>query len=310
MSRGTALVTGAYGFIGRHLARELVREGWDVHGIGHGDWTAQDARAWGIGAWHRESVTLAKLLDLGFAPDVIVHCAGTGAVAPTYTNPHGEFQRTVGTTNDVLEFIRKTAPECRLLLMSSASVYGEPNKIPIPETARLSPVSPYGRFKQAAEDLCATYSRHFGLRVTVLRLFSIYGAGLRKQFLWDACRKLPAGGASFAGTGQELRDWLAVSDLAELVGVLARSPSDEAFEILNVGSGQATAVAELLGLLADRLGVGRDKFSFSGVAFPGNPNALVADIARAKRRCWSPRTSLAEGSRAYVDWYKADVRQS
>jgi UDP-glucose 4-epimerase len=307
VSRGTALVTGAFGFIGRHLARDLARDGWKVHGIGHGAWTGDEASAWGVSDWRQETVTLETLLVSALVPDLIVHCAGTGSVAPSFSNPHGEFRRTVGSTCDVLEFMRQAAPASRLLLTSSASVYGEPSEIPIPETARLAPVSPYGMFKKASEDVCAAYTRHFGLQVSVLRLFSIYGAGLRKQFLWDACRKLSAGDTIFNGTGLELRDWLVVSDLSALVAQLARAAPGQGLDVLNVGSGHATAVGELLGILADALGVGRAKLQFSGVALPGNPHALVADIGRAQSAGWAPRTSLLAGAQDYVDWYKRDA---
>lgn len=308
MTKETALVTGAFGFIGRNVARQLAREGWTVWGLGHGTWTEGEARQWGITAWHRGSVTLDHLRSLGLKPELVVHCAGTRAVADSYADPHREFQRTAGATADVLEFLRQTCPGSRIVLTSSAGVYGEPTAVPIAESAPLAPVSPYGVFKRLAEELCLAYCDHFGIHATVLRLFSIYGAGLRKQFLWDACRKLLAGDQVFNGTGQEVRDWLHIDDLAKLVALLSRSPADRRFEVLNVGSGQPTKVRDLLLVLAAELGVPQQELKFSGKGPPGNPHAMVADIARAREAGWNPRQDLVQGARSYVAWYRDAIQ--
>ena len=161
-------------------------------------------------------------------PDVIVHCAGSGSVGFSMTHPYQDFQRTVATTLAVLEYARLYAPRARVAYPSSAGVYGEVQKLPIAETDPLSPASPYGVHKRFAEELCASYAQHFGIAVAVVRLFSVYGAGLRKQLLWDASQKIMRGENRFFGTGEEIRDWLHVEDAASLLIAAAGHASAQA----------------------------------------------------------------------------------
>ena len=111
----SALVTGAYGFIGRHVARELSSKGFRVSGLGHGKWRAEQWRSWGLADWTESDVTLGALLTQASVPDVIVHCAGSGSVGHSVTRPYDDFLRTVATTSAVLEFMRLYAPESALV---------------------------------------------------------------------------------------------------------------------------------------------------------------------------------------------------
>ncbi|NOT98961.1 MAG: NAD-dependent epimerase/dehydratase family protein, partial [Sideroxydans sp.] len=192
------LITGAAGFIGRHIALEFAKQGWHVIGLGRGDWV--DSHESGLSAWHCSEVTLDALVQYAGKPDVIVHCAGGASVGFSVEQPAVDFDLTVKTTSNVLEYIRLYTPATRLVYPSSAAVYGQVKTLPIIETAHLNPVSPYGVHKLMAESLCQLYAKEFGLSVAMVRLFSIYGNGLRKQLLWDACKKLCQGKKEFFGT--------------------------------------------------------------------------------------------------------------
>ena len=204
------LVTGANGFVGRHVSRAAAHEGHTVVGIGHGDWTEDAWRAWGLSAWHELDVTLASLVAHGGEPEVVIHCAGGSSVGFSLDNPAQDFDRTVVTTRDVLEYLRISAPGAALVYPSSAAVYGRATTLPIDEDAPLVPISPYGAHKEIAEGMSRSYAETFGLRVAIVRLFSAYGAELRKQLLWDACRKVAGGDCRFDGTGKQTRDWVHV----------------------------------------------------------------------------------------------------
>ena len=298
-------VTGAYGFIGRHVARRWAEAGWRVVGIGHGSWSREDWRAWGIDEWHAVDVTLETLITYAGEPEQIVHCAGSGSVAFSVAHPYQDFQRTTQTTIATLEYARLHAPAAHVVLLSSGAVYGNAEQLPTPEVAPLAPASPYGVHKALAEQLCVAYARQFALNVAIVRLFSIYGNGLRKQLLWDACRKLRQGDAVFAGTGEERRDWVHVSDAVELLFAAAKHATPDC-PIVNGGSGRSASVAEVLTILK-RAFPDVDAIRFSGSQRKGDPEHFQADIARARAWGWQPAVTLEAGIAQYLAWFESGV---
>ena len=299
----TALVTGAFGFLGRHVARQLTRDDWRVIGLGHGSWTRDEWDDWGIAEWHRGDVTLETLITYASEPDLILHCAGSGSVGFSMTHPYQDFQRTVTTTLAVLEYARFCAPRTRIAYPSSAGVYGTVQKLPITETDPLTPSSPYGVHKRVVEELCASYAKHFGIHVALVRLFSVYGAGLRKQLLWDASRKIFGGKNGFFGTGEEIRDWLHVKDAASLLITAAGRSSTEC-PIVNGGSGVGVSVREILMELFACFG-SQDPPVFFGTSRSGDPSGYVADISMAEGWGWRPTVCRHEGVREYAEWFKS-----
>ncbi|WP_433984563.1 SDR family oxidoreductase [Tunturiibacter empetritectus] len=264
MSRQTVLVTGANGFVGRHVARVFAREGYRVLGIGHGGWLRDEWEQWGLAAWTSADVTLATLREHTEDPSVIVHCAGGGSVAFSIENPIADFMRTVETTAQVLEYVRTVAPQCSVVYPSSASVYGAVDHLPITADQNAAPISQYGVHKLMAELFIASYARQFGTSTAIVRLFSIYGCGLQKQLLWDACRKFAAGDSIFTGTGDEVRDWLHVEDAAELLLAATENASVEC-PTVNGGSGEGITVREVLTHLKSSFPQRDSKLTFSGL---------------------------------------------
>ncbi len=222
---GSAWITGARGFIGRSLARHLAAEGVEVAGVGHGHWP--DASTAGVTHWVNADIHAASL-DLlqsrAGAPDAIYHLAGGSAVGPSFANPLEDFERTVHTTARLLEWVRCHAPATPVVAVSSAAVYGAGHQGPIAETVPVTPYSPYGHHKAVMESLFRSYGANFGLRAAVVRVFSAYGEGLRKQLPWDLCGKLAAGGRELVldGTGEERRDWIHVDDVVRTLTDAAR----------------------------------------------------------------------------------------
>ena len=294
-----ALVLGAAGFVGRHVARALAANGAEVIGLGHGGWSRAEWQAWGFADFRATGVTIESMLTYGGEPDAIVQCAGSGSVAFSMTHPAQDHARNVGTTLTALEFARVHAPGCRIVLPSSAAVYGAVADLPIAIDAPLRPMSPYGVHKVAAEALCASYARHFALPVTIVRLFSIYGPGLRKQLLWDACRKITAGTPEFGGTGEECRDWLHVEDAAALL-VAALGAADATCPVFNGGTGRSVSNRIVLARLAEALDGPAPRFT--GVARGGDPDVYEADMAVTPGG-WHPKRRIEEELAAYARWF-------
>lgn len=306
MTRPRAIILGAAGFIGRHTARALANHGCEVIGIGHGNWTADEAREYGVQRWINADITLEGLsqLMLPGPVDCVIHCAGSGAVSFSYTAPWLDFQRATVTTAAVLEWIRiQTVQRPRLVLVSSAAVYGDQGDTDATETSTRSPISPYGFHKLTAEMLCESYSRFFEIPVSIVRLFSVYGEGLRKQLLWDALNKFHSGNCQFFGTGNELRDWIHVDDAAALLA-LAGLSKQSIFEIYNGGHEHATT-REVLTRLAMACGHNGDVI-FNGESHKGNPRRLTSDYGHSGRLLnWSPKVRLEDGLARYVAWFKS-----
>lgn len=304
MSR-SVLITGGFGFLGRAVARRFKREGWRVAGIGRGRWPAEEALARGFDVWLDAGVSLPSLMTLNEPFDLVVHCAGNGSVGYSLTNPLQDFYKTVQGTADLLEYLRLTQSKALLVYPSSAGVYGARPDAPIRESDPLEPISPYGVHKKITEELLASWSRSYGVRVAIVRFFSIYGPGLTKQLLWDASARLRAATdapAVFWGTGEETRDWISSEDAAELIGVVAQG--DASFSILNGACGERVTVRRTLELLNQTLG-GTAKFEFNGAVRPGDPRFYNADVSRAHALGWKPAITLEQGMANYVRWLRA-----
>jgi UDP-glucose 4-epimerase len=299
----TVLITGGYGFLGRAVAQKFKSEGYRVVGIGRGRWPLEEARNSGFDRWLDAGVSVSSLMTLDDHFDTVVHCAGNGSVGYSLSNPLQDFYKTVQGTAELLEYLRLKESRAVIVYPSSAGVYGATDDRPILESDPPNPISPYGYHKKIVEDLLEMHSRTYGVRVAVIRFFSIYGPGLTKQLLWDASGRLRSGEngepAVFWGTGEETRDWIHILDAANLV--LAAARSAEGFTVLNGAGGNRVTVSEILHLLKSALG-SSVAIAFNGGVREGDPRFYHADISRAQALGWTPSVRLSEGIRSYVDW--------
>ena len=301
-------ITGAKGFIGQHLARYLAAHGNMVLGLGHGLWPESETEA-GLAAWLNGEISGSNLTSLRVAhgtPDLVVHLAGGSSVGAAIANPREDFARTVVTTAELLEWLRLESPRTRFVAISSAAVHGFAHTGQISESSATQPLSPYGFHKLMMEQLCRSYASCYGLPCLVLRLFSVYGPGLRKQLLWDLCRRLQDAPPSIklSGTGDELRDWTHVSDVLRAIEVTADLASPEV-PTLNVGSGCATSVREVAQTVIDVFAATgqRSKLHFNGKVRAGDPFSLVADASRLQAIGFECSIAPHQGIAEYVRWF-------
>ena len=303
MSSKTVLVTGAFGFLGRAVGRCFKREGFRVVGMGHGHWDPTDAYTHGIDRWVNSTILLSSLTNLEETFDVVVHCAGSGSVGYSITNPLQDFNKSVGSTIELLEYIRLNLPDAVLIYPSSAGVYGAKEDAPIRETDHLNPISPYGFHKKISEECCESYSRNFGLNIKIIRFFSIYGPGLMKQLLWDALGELLANKSKVElwGTGEETRDWIHVNDASALILEVSRQPPS--YEVYNGANGDRLTITDILTLLKENI-CSPPLVSFNGLIRPGDPRFYHADVSGSKKIGWTPRIPLEAGIKEYLTWYR------
>jgi UDP-glucose 4-epimerase len=308
----TVWITGANGFIGRHLAKALADAGHAVHGVGYGALEDTERQRLGLRTWLNGEIDAANLDALAATsglPSTIFHLAGGSSVGLSIAQPLEDFSRTVTSTSRVLEWLRASAPGCRLIAASSAAVYGADHDGAIAEDARLAPMSPYGRHKLMMEQFCESYAESFGVRSTMIRLFSVYGTQLRKQLPWDICSRLQKGERELVlgGTGAELRDWTDVRDVVRLFASINAQPQRETFEIINGGSGRGTTVAGIAGMLVENWG-GGISLRYSGSVRAGDPFSLLADAARLRGLPFDWQIPIERGIGDYVRWFKEQVR--
>lgn len=302
----TVLITGVTGFLGRYIARHFAGAGWHV--VGLGTQPAENAPQQLLAHYQTlrlPSPTLDEIVR-DFAPTLCVHCAGRASIALSMSDPQADFEASVQVTFNVLDSLRRHAPACHLIYLSSAAVYGNPPTLPIDERAPTAPLSPYGYHKLLGEQLCEAFWRIYQLPTTSVRIFSAYGPGLRRQVMWDLCQKaLTQPRLTLQGSGEESRDFIHGRDVARAIYHLAQAAPGQG-ERYNLASGQETTIR----VLAERLcaALGREiPIEFDGVIPPGTPRNWRADIGRLSATGWEPAIPLAEGVEVFAHWCRAEI---
>jgi UDP-glucose 4-epimerase len=301
------MIAGGGGFLGSAVARAMVSRGWRVVTLGLGGPTGPVDRM----VEHHEGLLTRDLFAAATGmhgrPDILVHAAGGASVGRSWEDPRGDFDLSVASTVEILDFIRNDSKQTHLVFVSSAAVYGNCGDAPLVETDPCEPVSPYGVHKHVCEQLAIGESRMNALGLSIIRFFSIYGDGLRKQILWDILRR--AGGNPDAplelwGTGDETRDFLHVDDAAELIARAAETRTRDSIRLFNGGSGISVTVREIATELIAAAG-SDTAFRFNGNVREGDPKHLIANVDRATTELgFNAGISLKEGLARYANWFK------
>jgi UDP-glucuronate 4-epimerase len=310
----TVIVTGAAGFIGSHLCEALLGARWQVVGVDSfddfydpqikrrnlTDCLADDAFTLVEGDIRDPTTVDRALADGG---DVVVHLAARAGVRPSIEQPLLYEQVNVGGTGVLLEAARRHGVE-RFVLASSSSVYGNNEKIPFSETDSVDfPISPYAATKKAAELLSHTYHHLYGMHVTVLRFFTVYGPRQRPDLaihkfsrLIDAGRPIPV-----FGDGSMRRDHTYIDDI--IAGVLAAIDRCDGYRIYNLGNANPVSLDELIAAIESALG--RKAVIDRQPLQPGDVHQTYADVDRARADLgYEPKTDLQTGLRRFVHWFR------
>jgi UDP-glucose 4-epimerase len=295
------LVTGAAGFLGRYIVNEFATPGASVLGV---DIVSPEIAPRGEGISYQRLTLPGAEFDrvlADFMPDVFVHCAGRASVALSMEDPHADFTDSVVLTFQMLDSLRRIAPEARFVFLSSAAVYGNPPTLPVVETHPIAPLSPYGYHKRQCELLLEEFAKVFGMSALAVRIFSAYGFGLRRQVVWDICeRALRDGSLRLRGTGTESRDFIHGRDVARAIVLLAENAPAEG-EVYNVATGRETTIEEVAASLLDCLGL-HVRAEFDGVRPPGDPANWRADIGRLRAFGFEPGIALEDGLAEVAQW--------
>lgn len=300
------IVTGAGGFIGRWLSLALSQTGYQVVGCLRRPDESLAAR---IPVW-QEGLPSPRFKQLvrEFQPDWVLHCAGSSRVANSLANPAEDFRQTVELTDSIYEALALVAPLAKVIQFSSAAVYGQPAALPITEQTAIAPLSPYGWNKWRVEQLGAEWHQAAGIETLVLRIFSAYGPGLRKQVLYDLfCKARHNEVVELRGSGNEQRDFVHVRDLVRVVQWVIDRPFT-GFDILNVASGTSTSIRDLAETFLRLVGW-NGQLRFDGLAPPGMPQVWQVAPQRLAGLGLQPQIPLKTGLREYLSWLEQEGLQ-
>ena len=295
----TILITGAKGFLGSTVCKYFKEKGYLTYGIGHGGLSVEESQEIGLDYWKKDNISVSAILEFNQQFDVIVHCGGSGSVGFSIEQPYDDFKKTVDGTLEVLEYMRLYNPKAHLIYPSSPAVQGECEDKPIKEDYIGKPASPYGYHKKIAEDLCQSYSSKYNLQVSVVRLFSVYGVGLKKQLLWDAYQKIKNANKEvvFWGTGEETRDFIHVSDVIQIIDNLLEK--SEKFIILNGGTGIKHTIKDVVEMIRDLVNKKID-IRFNQKVNIGNPIYYWADIYKLEQYKCKINITFEEGLKNFI----------
>ena len=309
------LVTGAAGFIGSHLTRRLLGRGDQVTILDDFNDFYDPARkraniapflenpAYKLVEGDIRDETLVDGLFRDGRFDGVVHLAARAGVRPSLQEPIlYEDTNCIGTLR-LLEAARAHGPEI-FIFGSSSSVYGINKKVPFSEADEVNqPISPYATTKRAGELLCYNYSHLYGLRTACLRFFTVYGPAQRPEMAIHKFTDLLARGETIPlfGDGGSRRDYTYVDDIID--GVVATLDLAPAFEILNLGGAETTALSDLVQWLADELEVEPNIEYLPDQ--PGDVPITYADVSKANALVgYSPKVPIREGLKRFVEWYR------
>ncbi|MFG5381953.1 SDR family NAD(P)-dependent oxidoreductase [Yoonia sp. R2-816] len=333
MARRTVLVTGAAGFIGFHLSRLLLDEGLSVVGLdNHNDYydpRLKDAREadllrnsnyLSVKANVEEQGRLMGLFE-AHRPDVVVHLAAQAGVRYSIDNPRAYTEANLLGTFELLEAARAFPPR-HTLIASTSSVYGANTAMPYRETDKVdSQMSYYAATKKATEAMSHSYAHLFGCPVTMFRFFTVYGPWGRPDmapYLFTS--------AIFDGRpikvfnhGDMQRDFTYVVDLVRgirlLMDAIPERPDDGTvpegdslspvapWRVVNIGNGEAVKLLDFIGAIEQAAGGKAEKQMLP--IQPGDVPATWADTTLLRQLTgYTPKTSVIEGARSYVDWHR------
>ena len=338
-------ITGGCGFLGSNLAAKALADGHDLcildnlsrEGAAQNlKWLQGQGKFTFIQGDVRTSGELEKVVK-DFAPNVIFHLAGQVAMTTSLDNPRLDFEINVLGGFNLLEAVRKFAPETTVIYSSTNKVYGGLEKVPYREEAKryvsdqhpngfdeftsLDFQSPYGCSKGTIDQYMLDYARIYGLKTVVFRHSSIFGG---RQFStrdqawvgWFIKEALRVSNGSpdpieICGDGKQVRDLLFIDDLVSCYFTAAKNIEKVRGEAFNLGGGQGNSLSllELLDFLGKELGV--------AIKIKNNPwrqsdqKIFIADISKIKSRIdWTPKVDRFSGLKEAVSWVREEQRLS
>jgi len=307
-NKQTILVTGGAGFIGSNTVKFLCDSGFSVRVIddlSFGYKKFIDPRA----LFFEASISDEKILEKALTGvDAVMHFAASSIIKFSLDNPLSYVENNIVNGVKLLDVMRRVGVK-KIIFSSSASVYGEPQSVPVKEDHSKNPMQPYGASKLAFESILSSYYYSFGIESTSLRFFNAYGPRDEQQ---PSTRAVPMWiKGMLAGEpikiywgGSQIRDYVFVRDIAQAhVDVLRLNGCN----VFNIGSGTGVVMKDLLEEIMMIIGKKNEIIDMG--ERPGDPKKLVADITAIYEAVgWKPSVTLHDGLVETINYYK-NVKQ-
>ena len=311
-----AVVTGAAGFIGSHICERLIRDGWQITGLDNFDkfysreikesntaWLKRQSGFELIEGDIRDAKCVDGILQKGDT-DVIVHLAAKAGVRPSIEDPVGYQDVNVNGTVVMLEGAKKYGIK-KFICASSSSVYGNNKKVPFSESDNVDfPISPYAATKKACELICYTYSHLYGIDMSLLRFFTVYGPRQRPDLAIHKFARLIEDGKPIPvfGDGSMRRDFTYIDDIID--GVVASMQKCDGYEIYNLGESRPVRLDELISGIEKALG--KKAIINRLPEQPGDVKQTYADVDKARKKLgYNPHTEIEDGLAKFVEWFRS-----
>jgi UDP-glucuronate 4-epimerase len=308
-----ALVTGAAGFVGSHLAEALVARGDDVVAVDcfvpYYDEATKRANLQELLASPRATFVEADLRTADVdalldGVDVLFHQAAQAGVRLSWSDGFADYVgHNVLTTQRLLEGVHRGGDHTRVVYASSSSVYGNQARYPVTEGDLPRPYSPYGVTKLAAEHLCGLYAENWGVPTVSLRYFTVFGPRQRPDMSIHRLCEAALTGEAFPryGDGNQQREFTYVADI--VAGNLAAATADVApGTCMNLAGGGEIALNDLVALVEECAGKPVAIDAHEAFAGDARRNGGATDRARELLQ-WEPRVSLRDGIAAQLAWH-------
>lgn len=301
-NRKKILITGSNGFIGSKLCEYYINKGFEVFGLDIAESIIlnKDVEFVKVNLESDDVTDLFKEIN----PQAIIHCAGSASVGLSVENPELDFSRNVGVLYKTLLALKRAKINSKFIYLSSAAVYGDPDILPISEDSKVKPISPYGLHKKICEEICEYFNYKEDVNTVVVRIFSAYGEGLKKQILWDIYNKLKyKNELHLFGSGNETRDFIHVDDIVKSIDLIVCK--DTKHLVYNIANGMEIRIKNLAEEFVEKLGKDKSIVQFNGLIKAGDPINWRADISRIMSLGFKPQISLDKGLSKYADWLGA-----
>ncbi len=308
------LVTGAAGFIGSHLSEALTDRGIEVVGVdAFIPYYPKEVKEGNLAALLARPLFRFVEMDLRTGDvrsamagcDTVFHLAAMPGLMRSWSDFSLYNTCNVDATLRLLEAARDTKP-AQFIHVSTSSVYGK--EATQGEDAPLQPFSPYGISKLAAEHLCRAFESNFGVPITILRYFSVYGPRQRPDMAYHILIKKLFTGGSFPlfGDGEQTRSNTYVADCVKATMLAADHRAKALGQVFNVGGGEIVSLNNVIKQLEDL--TGRKAVIERGPPRPGDQKHTAANIDKARRLLgYQPATPYRVGLAAQVEWQKKQL---